>query len=234
MLKRFHDIRLNMLTRVGRAIMPDGYWHNDEDGEEASCHLTFDDGPHPHTTPELLKLLEAEHIKATFFLTGTNSRRYPELVKRIAEAGHELGNHSFNHLPAPLLTCSKMEQEIDQTNRVIEEVCGQTPRLFRPPYGIMDRKGSDCLKEREMLCIYWGALAEDWDPIGHHEIVRRIEHQSRNGSLIVLHESARHPEQSIRSARGVIEKLKRKGLSFDTILKPKKATRDEGAAPPYS
>lgn len=210
--------KMAMLTWLGRRVLPEGHWtgHEQHDPENKRLYLTYDDGPHPDTTPQLIELLAGENISATFFLIGAHVEKYPELVKQLANAGHVIANHSQHHEFMPMLTRRKIATEIDQTNEEIFKACGQTPRLFRAPYGLLDSRVFDCLKERNMRAVYWSCVSEDWMPIGSKRVVSRVVRKLTDGALIVLHEKW-FPHQTIEATSGVIQFAKKAGYSFDSI-----------------
>lgn len=208
--------RWQMITDVAKRILPDGFWSGTSDGS-SDVYLTFDDGPHPSTTPWLLELLEEEDVKATFFLLGSHAGKHPYLVEQLAQQKHALGNHSLNHLFLPSLPVSAIEHEIGETNKRIQEVSGHTPVLFRPPFGIIDRKSSDCLKERDMKTVYWGAVTEDWALIGERKVVERLMRSVTPGTVIVLHEGKLLGKQTINATREIIRRCKAQGLNFKLV-----------------
>src|SRR5512141_750071 len=106
---------------------------------EPRLALTFDDGPNPMVTPRLLRLLDSHRIRSTFFLVGRNVERYPALAGEVAAAGHEIGNHSQNHLLLPMLPRGMMLREMDRASQAIHAATGRRPELFRPPMGWFSR-----------------------------------------------------------------------------------------------
>lgn len=205
------------MTGTARSILPDGYWHHPEDSAESPCHLTFDDGPFPETTPRLLEMLAEHDVKATFFFTGRNVEQYPELAKLTKDQGHQIGNHTYSHVAPLIVSKSLFEKEVDATSRLIKEATGEAPTLFRPPYGLIDPKKSFSLKERNLKCVYWGPVAEDWNDVGVHEVVRRITRQTRAGSLIVLHESKRNSRQCVTATHEIVKWSVSRGHRFAHI-----------------
>lgn len=206
--------RMNLLTWIGQRCLPKGYW-----GDKAaispglpngsnSVYLTFDDGPSPETTPWLLELLAEEQAKATFFLIGSQAERYPDLVAQIHRDGHEIGNHSYSHRFMPGLSSKSLVEEIDRTNKQILEITGAAPRIFRPPYGIIDNRAAGFLVEREMRTIYWSSAPEDWSIPGTQRVIRRVLWQLSAGSLIVLHEGDHLAKQTISAAKEIIYRCK--------------------------
>lgn len=215
MLNAFHDMRLKLLAPMGQLALPRGYWHNPDNSD---CNLTFDDGPFPETTPALLEMLSQTGIKATFFFCGRNIERYPDLVATAARDGHQIGNHTHNHYPLLGISNRKFEQELDSTNELIKDITGRATKFFRPPYAVIDQSKARIVADRNMSLVYWGAVAEDWNPIGAQEVTRRIMAQISPGSLIVLHESKHLANQCLESTKMILEKAKSRGLSFDTII----------------
>jgi peptidoglycan/xylan/chitin deacetylase (PgdA/CDA1 family) len=217
---RYSVAKIDFLTGVGRNLLPDGFWGGHcgvSPAAEAPIYLTFDDGPDPHTTPRLLELLEENGVQAMFFLIGRHVERHPELVQSIKKAGHTVANHSYSHpwllsLPTPAL-----EEEIERTNRAIEDVTGEAPTFFRAPYGFMDQRAGDCLKERSMTPVYWGAAPEDWSAPGTERVVRRVLWKLAPGTVVVLHEGYGIGDQTIAAAKQIICTAKDRGLKMAQV-----------------
>lgn len=239
-------IKMGYLSRVARRFMPDGDWHIDrtareviEDarndahsksksgreeitssrGEAPILYLTFDDGPDPECTPRLLEIMEELGIKATFFLLGSRAAKYPELVHQINAQGHTIGNHSFSHPFMPALSIKQISREIHETNTRLQEVIETPPVLFRPPYGILDKRCSDALKEVEMRTVYWSVVPEDWNHIGANRVVHRVMRGIAAGRLIVLHENELLYKQTTQSTREIIKRCKSLGFQFEAVPK---------------
>lgn len=207
---------MDRLTEIGRKYLPDGFWGEaTEPGNPAgAAYLSFDDGPCPHTTPWLLETLEETGARATFFLIGSRVARYPHLVEKIARAGHVIANHSFNHPPLPILPTRAIEKEIDSTNQRIEEITGRSPSLFRPPYGLCDRRSADCLEERGMVPVYWGVVPLDWEAPGAARVVARVMRRLSPGSVVVMHERRLLSRQTVSAAKEIICRGKQHGYEF--------------------
>ncbi len=210
---------MDRLTEIGRKYMPDGFWGGETVPGSArrQIFLTFDDGPCPHTTPRLLETLAEAGVQATFFLIGSSVARHPELVERIAGQGHVIANHSFSHPLMPALSTRAIEQEIDTTNRRIEEVTGSAPSLFRPPYGVCDRRSADCLSERGMVPVYWGVVPLDWQAPGAERVVHRVMRRLEPGALVVMHERRALSHQTVTAAKEIICKGRQLGYEFVEI-----------------
>ncbi len=216
---RLHKFNMTFLRALAKPILPAGYWAKNRytrHDEQTPINLTFDDGPDPTTTKELLVVLDDEKVKGTFFFIGENIRRYPELVEAVHKAGHTIGNHSMTHAFLPRLNTKAVEKEIDQTNQLITEIVGVSPTLFRAPFGILDKRCAEILKERRMSTVYWGAMADDFRPIGDEAVVSRIMKQIPGNELVVLHEG-HHASQCISSTREIIRRSKELGFTFEPI-----------------
>ena len=153
--------------------------------KEKVIYLTFDDGPVPETTPYLLDLLDEYGWKATFFCVGENVQRHPELYREILARGHRTGNHTFNHLRG---TRCSTEEYVDNVRKAAEYI--DSP-LFRPPHGRM--KGNQRRRLREQYeIIMWDVLTRDYNKLLSPDyILGKIRRLSRNGSIVVYHDSVK-------------------------------------------
>ena len=221
-------VRMQWLTGIGRCILPPGYWGHDNPAQQISTiggaaddqknlYLTFDDGPNPDTTQALLELLEAEGVLATFFLIGSEVARFSDLAAAVAARGHTIGNHSLNHNFMPSMPTRMIEREIRHTNALLEKATGRQPRLFRPPYGMIDKRGAACLKELDMRIVYWGAVPEDWQGVGAERVVERVCRKLGDGALIVLHEGSHIASQTIEATREIVLRAKAQGYTFKAL-----------------
>ncbi len=217
--------KIDFVTKLAHRRMPGGFWgdghaHNAVNHPEISAtriYLTFDDGPSPDTTPYLLELLEAEEMKASFFLIGKEIEKHPDLVKKIADGGHSIGNHSYSHQFMPGLTVKQIESEIEKTNKLVEEICGERPKNFRPPYGFMDQKTAGVLNDLAMHPVYWSQAPEDWSLPGAQAVVRRVLMRLTPGALIVLHEGKALREQTLLAAKEIIYRCKSSALTLSKV-----------------
>lgn len=217
--------KIDLLTGFGKSVLPQGFWgghshHPDEAppaGADAPIYLTFDDGPDPATTPQLLELLAANDVKAMFFLIGEKVEKYPELVLQIKEAGHVVANHSYSHPFLLGLPTNVLVREIDRTNQAITDITGEQPVFFRAPYGLMDGRAGSCLQERNMRAVYWGSAPEDWSAPGIHRVVRRVLWKLGPGTVVVLHEGYGLGEQTVAAAKQIICTANERGLRMAQV-----------------
>ncbi len=182
-----------------------------EDTGNQYVALTFDDGPNPEYTLVLLDGLKERGVKASFFLLGKYVEENQELVRRMVEEGHLVGNHSFNHVILSKVPVEEAVAEIEKTNDAIKEVTGESPRYIRPPYG----EWNDQLDERiDMEKVLWNVDPLDWKVLDREKVAGHIMTHVRNGSIILLHDS--YPS-TVEAAFEVIDTLKDQGYTFVTV-----------------
>jgi peptidoglycan/xylan/chitin deacetylase (PgdA/CDA1 family) len=157
--------------------------------DEPVAALTFDDGPHPEYTPRILDILEKHQAHATFFMLGEAAERHPEIVKRVAEAGHAIGNHSWDHPSFPLLTRRERREQIRACAKAIAPY-GES--LFRPPYGMQNLASRLDAFLMGYQVITWNAGADDWRGRNAASIARLIERKIQPGCIMVLHDRLVH------------------------------------------
>ncbi|HEY9810061.1 MAG TPA: polysaccharide deacetylase family protein [Halomicronema sp.] len=178
--------------------------------------LTFDDGPWTDT-PQVLKILKQNNIKATFFLVGKHLQMYPEIAKNIVEAGHAIGNHTWSHRTenSDSATAAK---EIDNTSASIYKTTGAKTKLFRPPAGNLNNGLSDYAKNKNYAIILWSVDTEDWRATSSLEsIVNQVLKQSTPGGIILLHDGGGNRSKTIQALPIILAELKKRNYQFVTI-----------------
>jgi len=177
--------------------------------------LTFDDGPHPELTPRLLDILRAEGVRATFYVVGKNVEAYPDIARRIVAEGHEIANHSWSHPALTGLGAARLNQEIENTNAVIERVTGRRPTNMRPPYGALsERVRRSIINDHKLDIILWSVDPLDWKRPGASVVTQRLVEGARPGAIMLAHDI--HPG-TIEAMPGTIAQLKAKGYGFATV-----------------
>ena len=179
--------------------------------------LTFDDGPHPYYTPQVLAILQKYGVKATFFCIGQSVAAYPDIVKEAHAAGHVIANHSWSHPNMALFSRSRIVSELTRTSKVIEQVIGVRPIFFRPPYGAFSTqvlKQADCLG---LKTVIWNIRATDWAKPGIDVIANRILSRSVYGGIILLHDSGGDRSQTVAALPDIIVGLQQRGFTFVTL-----------------
>jgi peptidoglycan-N-acetylglucosamine deacetylase len=154
--------------------------------------LTFDDGPLPPYSQQILDILRSRNAKATFFVSGKDAERHPEILRRICSEGHTIGNHAWAHPYLYFMSRAKCAEEIDRTQKVIQQTTGSTPRFFRPPYGARWFGLYPVLRERGLHLVQWSASGDDWK-LGADAIVSSVRAGIRPGAVILLHDGRQKP-----------------------------------------
>lgn len=182
--------------------------------------LTFDDGP-SESTPQLLDLLARFEAKATFFFCGANVRRLPEIARRVAHEGHEIGNHADSHRRLFLRSPSFVQREIRQAQQTIASITGVRPTLFRAPYGGRWFGMRKVQRELGLLGVTWTAIGMDWKwPSA--KIAARLLRYARNGAIFCLHDGRGAKAQpdiraTMEAVRLLIPELAARGYSLKTV-----------------
>jgi peptidoglycan/xylan/chitin deacetylase (PgdA/CDA1 family) len=178
--------------------------------ESNQVALTFDDGPHPLTTPLLLASLKRANVKATFFVVGEGIRHYPQLAARIRQDGHHLANHSENHRNLTRISSQEYSTEIDSGFTAISNAGAQT-RLFRPPGGGLNQSAIDYIYRNGHTLGWWSNNVGDWAPQPAWKIVYGVTGALRAGDILLLHDAATSTPQAIPS---IVREARKRGLEF--------------------
>jgi peptidoglycan/xylan/chitin deacetylase (PgdA/CDA1 family) len=179
--------------------------------------LTFDDGPDPVATRNLLEVLRHHQIKAAFFPIGTKARDYPEMIKRIDQEGHTLGNHSFRHAWwTNFLISGALDREIRMAQEAIDAAIGKVPAYFRPPMGLTNPHLRRALKNHGLSVVGWDVRPFD-TTASIEKVIKRVLKKIRNGSIIVLHDTGRIPADLVRLTDELVTKIKEREYTFSEL-----------------
>ena len=151
-------------------------------------YLTFDDGPNREATPRILDRLQAEEVRAVFFVVGEFARRHPDIVARAAREGHAIGNHTTSHLKLHWQGPARIAEELETTHAIITDLTGQAPRFFRAPHGYRNPWVARTAARLGYQTLGWTFGVWDSDPIPADEIRRRVRSRIRPGAIILLHD----------------------------------------------
>lgn len=173
--------------------------------------ITFDDGPGRGCTGRLLDGLKERGVKATFFLIGENAKENPELVKRIYDEGHLIGNHTYHHVEISKVSDEKAKREIEDTNQVIMEITGEPVIFMRPPFGVWQKKLE---LEIDVFPVMWTIDPLDWTTENADEIVNKIVSQAEEDAIILMHDCY---DSSVDAALRIIDILEKEGYEFVTV-----------------
>lgn len=175
-------------------------------------YLTFDDGPIPECTPQVLDILAQYGVKATFFMVGENVERYPQLLARVREEGHAVGNHTYHHLRGYKTCTHTYLQDAHKANTILQT------HLFRPPHGRMKYSQKQLLREEGWNIYLWDVLTHDYNPrYTMEKMLAVVKRYTRNGSIIVMHDSLKSRDRMLPLLPQLIEWLQSEGYKCETL-----------------
>jgi peptidoglycan/xylan/chitin deacetylase (PgdA/CDA1 family) len=184
---------------------------------EMRVALTFDDGPDPNATVAILELLSREKISAAFFCIGKNVVAHPQVAARVAAEGHLLGNHTYRHAWwTNFLRRRGLVDEMMWTQDAIVKAAGATPMYMRPPMGLTNPHYSGALRESGLTLVGWDVRSLD-TVLSTKAVIRRILRQTRDGSIILLHDGGASPERIVEIVSTVIGELRAQGFGFERL-----------------
>ncbi len=185
----------------------------------AAVALTFDDGPHPRWTPQILDVLARANASASFFLIGENAARHPEIVRRIARDGHCIGNHGWSHRSMNRLSSRELAEEIDRCQGTIATIIGKPPRFLRPPFGRRDYRTYQAARDRGLTPALWSLDSHDWLHADAARIARRLRRASA-GDVVLLHDGRPNAAATVSAATDLLAQLERRGVPARALTQP--------------
>src|SRR5437762_6099799 len=202
-------------------------------GGEHQVAITFDDGPDPQWTPKILDILKTANAKAAFFLVGVNAEKYPGLVRRIVNEGHEIGNHTYYHPNLALAWPEHVRLELNATQLLIETITGRATTLFRPPYAADTQPSQmselmplQIAQDLSYLVVLENIDPQDWAKPGADITLQPIKQQRRDGSIILLHDAGGHRSQTVAALPRILEWLHTRGATVVPLSTLLGTTRD--------
>ena len=193
-----------------RWLYPRALWRMDH--HEKVVYLTFDDGPIPESTPFILETLKRYDIKATFFMVGDNVRKHTELYKQVLDEGHQVGNHTHNHISGFRHTLRDYSYNVEKANAYIRS------HLFRPPHGWM-RLAQYALLSRKYKVVMWDVVTRDYSKwMTAQDVVNNVKRYTRPGSIITFPDSLKSIEKLRTALPASIEWLQQQGYRFGVIM----------------
>lgn len=195
-----------------------GVVFTDNKHAEKYIALTFDDGPHPKLTKEILEILDENEVKATFFPIGKNVEENPDIVKEIISRGHEVGNHTYSHANVSKLSTNALKEEIEKTESILRSL-GADPTLFRPPGGAYSKSSLDTVNELGYKYILWSWRLDtrDWSSPPVEQVINTVKSNVSDGSIILFHDYVAKNSPTPESLRVLIPHLKELGYRFVTV-----------------
>jgi len=195
-----------------------------KDVKEKVVALTFDDGPSPQWTPLILDELKRSGVRATFFMLGEHVKEYPDIARRVAQEGHDIGNHTYSHHVLIYYKMDELAREIKDAEKVIREVTGKTTALFRPPKAWLTNPEKQKIRELGYQVVLWSLNSKDWVTFDDKYIVKYLLHHIRPGEIILFHDSGGvfsveggDRRETVLAVRRLIERLKERGYRFVTV-----------------
>jgi len=186
-------------------------------GKKKSIALTFDDGPDPKTTPQILEILKEKNVKATFFVIGKKAEKYPELLRRIDEEGHIIANHSYSHnYLIAFFSTSRLIKDLRRCNEIVFETLGKTPAFFRPPFGVTNPRYSKALKTNGLQSIGWSLRSMDTKARSKYKLIDTVISKLKRGDIVLLHDSLSVTADALED---IIEHIATKRIDIEPLSK---------------
>ncbi|WP_306322847.1 MULTISPECIES: polysaccharide deacetylase family protein [unclassified Streptomyces] len=179
----------------------------DTDPDDRAMALTFDDGPDPAYTPEILRILRRHDVRATFLVCGGRARQSPDLLREMADAGHVIGNHTWTHPLLLKLDRPRIRAEMERTAELIERTIGEPPLWFRAPYGAWNRNVFELGTELGMEPLAWTVDSLDWDDPGAPTVISRVVKRAAPGVIVLGHDAGGDRSQTLTAVRDYLPRL---------------------------
>ena len=181
--------------------------------QEKIVALTFDDGPDPIDTPDVLNILKEKNVRATFFVLGKAAQENPDLLKQLVMEGHEIGNHSFTHDYQQ----RSLIKEIDQTDQTVFAATGTHTYFYRPPGGFLSKYQLDTIKKNGQMVALWSVDSKDWRNPGIKQIVDNVMKNIFPGAIILMHDGGYQRGQTVKALGPIIDALRQSGYRLATL-----------------
>ena len=179
--------------------------------------LTLDDGPKEPETPQVLDILQKNHVKATFFVVGKAVEAYPQIMQRIVAEGHAIGNHTWHHWYRPM-SLAIARSEIERTAEIIQKTTGVKTELFRPPGGFLNNGLATYAKSQKHAVVMWSVTVADTDPRAKPEaFVNNVMKGAKPGSIILMHDGGGDRSRTVKALPQIIKGLRQQGYRFVTL-----------------
>lgn len=185
--------------------------------EDKKIALTFDDGPHPVKTEMILNVLRKYNVKGTFFTIGQNAERYPEVLQKVMAEGHEIANHTYDHKSIYKLNESELQLSVRKCSKIIYEITGEEPKLFRPPEGFMNDNIARFMDSEGYNVILWKIDTYDWKGRSSEDIYQTVTTKINCGDIILMHDYIWRKSHTPEALDIIIPKLLSEGYEFFTV-----------------
>lgn len=209
-LRRLGAILLGLCLLTG-SIVP---VYAKEGASAKKIALTFDDGPSAEYTAEILDILQKYGVKATFFVIGVNAEKHPALLRRVIAQGHEIGNHTYSHPHLQKMDASTLADELIRADELLYNLAGVSPTLFRPPEGVVSPAVKAAAEEGGYRLVLWTIDTRDWALNTTDNIIRLIDQQASDGSIILFHDWIAGKSPTPAALDVIIPRLQKRGFQF--------------------
>ncbi len=208
---------INIFCGKSIAYIESGMVYSHRNTERMMIALTFDDGPHPRYTPEILDILSEYGVCATFFTVGENALQYPDIIKRCQNEGHEIANHTYSHADLSKDSYNNICDEVRSTEEVIFENIDTRTKLLRPPGGLYGKNVIRAAAELDYTLVLWNVDTKDWAHTPPDKIVKKVLSCVAPGDIILMHDFIGKNSPTPDALRQMIPKLLEMGYRFVTV-----------------
>lgn len=209
--QKYEDSMSETTENVSKSDKNDENLKLEQNLDTKKIAITFDDGPDDKYTEKLLDELKERNIKATFFVVGKNAAENRELILRMKNEGHLIGNHTYSHINLGSVANTKAIEEIAKTNEIIKEITGEETEYIRPPFGSYDKS---YFKEKDMIVVMWDIDPRDWTIYDADRVAKDVISKAKDSQIILMHDIF---ETSIDAAVKIIDELTKQGYEFVTV-----------------
>lgn len=216
-IKRLWALFLVPLFLLSSALPAKAAVYRKRETDQKKIAISFDDGPSRRNTEEILSILEQFHIRATFFVIGENAEKDPERIRRIFDAGHEIGNHTYTHAYISKISEAKLREEVEKTEEVLIRITGTKPVVFRPPGGFYDDASIALLEQMGYKSVLWSLDTRDWSMPKSESIVTKVEERASEGDIILFHDLEDKRLPTPAALKKILPYLIENGYEFVTI-----------------
>ena len=181
--------------------------------------LSFDDGPSPEYTPQILAILKKNHIHANFFMVGTNAEKYPDLVREVLAEGHTIGSHSLTHPMLTKISEAQLHREVDVTEAILQKIAGIHATCLRYPFGASNEHVRAYIRSQNITPLPMGWNSFDYERPGVQKIISQVLNNAHSGQVFLFHDGfpGANRSQTVAALQPIIDGIRAKGLGFSTI-----------------
>ena len=191
--------------------------YKSKSNEEKKIALTFDDGPHPKKTQEIIKVLEKYGVKATFFVVGVNVKNYPRAMQALVDSGYEIGNHTYSHKLLKNADKARIKDEIEKTEIEIIKNGSEKTKLIRPPCGEYNENLIDISLENDYKIVLWNIDTRDWAHTKKNDIAKNVLSKIKGGDIILFHDYISGKNDTVEALELIIPSLLEQGYEFVSV-----------------